>query len=808
MSTATETQRERAAMAVREFQRLRPTLQGFVRALTGSSTMTLEAGPTSGTTGQVVYLRPPIELAKRDPHDRARCDERDEWSLPACPACARSEAVYTTLFHEISHLVAGSLKVDSRRALREAALRGAQFGTPEYRRFIDERALPQPEFQGVNAYDFLIKIDPMLLGWIRAMDDARIDAASFRARPGVADMRWNQTTAILTRGVEVGGDYLPWSDRNIEEQFPIAALVATQGHPIDTFAPEIAATFALPEFAPLVGVIPSDTVHAAELAVAWLGALNALGLYDLPLPPPPAPEEESDEGDEQKGDADDAAGGQEDGQQPGEGGDGGDQGDGTGAGDDSGAGGGGDGPAEPDDDAGGGDGGGASDPGDAGDGDQSESGGDDAGAGEDAQPAAGSAGVGGADQQEGQVDGEAGAGLGEDLGSGDSAGGGAAAHGDPVADPALGDTGDADAGVQHPLNDSGVAEDADRGDQEDAGSSEVDAARELIERSFSGVDHATPEQVAAAVDAGSGHEQTEEIMHGGEPLPDAVIDGAIRQAEVFDSYSANVTGLTVNKPGEGEGLRTGRKWPHVPIADRVLAPSVMHARRVFSDSKLDKHQRNLRRGKLNQGALARRAPFGDDRVFKRTLRAEGIDFEVVIGLDISGSTRDGCIRLIKQAGEGLANVLHRVGVDFALYGHTTNKPTNWHDFEQVMYPVKRATDPWGAQQREYLAALPPLAGSLDGHNLQFYRKLLDRSRARKKLLVYFTDGEIPEINAREERRIIEEEANLFKKRGYSILGVGIGNDSPKKFGLDTIRIDSGDDIFTVIKEIEKRITTT
>jgi len=343
--------------------------------------------------------------------------------------------------------------------------------------------------------------------------------------------------------------------------------------------------------------------------------------------------------------------------------------------------------------------------------------------------------------------------------------------------------------------------DSDRDGSEDA--------RDLLERHFSGIEHSSPDEVAEAVDAGSGHQEHAEVMHGGsKPLADEVLEVAINHAMFFDSFSGQVTGLLVQRPGEGRAYKGHRRWRHTPTPERALAPSVMRARRVFSDSKLDKHQRNLRRGKLNQSALARRAPFDDDRVFKRTIRAEGVDFEVVIGLDISYSTTDGAIFMIKQAAEGLATVLHRVGVSFAVYGHTTDDPYSWSEHRQTIYPIKESEQPWGPEQKRLLADIAPVAGSLDGHNLEFYRKLLDRSRARKKLLVYFTDGEIPETNHNEEKVILERETKIFAKRGYSVLGVGIKNDSPKKFGLDTVRIDSGDDIVTVIREIEKRITTT
>lgn len=340
------------------------------------------------------------------------------------------------------------------------------------------------------------------------------------------------------------------------------------------------------------------------------------------------------------------------------------------------------------------------------------------------------------------------------------------------------------------------------GDAAAAGEETPALTRADLEEQFADVQHVTPGQIEQDFEAASGHDDGKHLVDGDWPVSDEVIEVAIAQAESFDDYSADVDGLIVTAPGDGVAFRQNPAF-HIAVDPSVLAPSVMRARRVFSDSKLDRDVRNLRRGKIHAGSLAKRVPFGDDRVFKRRLRAEGIDFEVVIGLDVSYSTSDGCIRLIKAAGEALANVLHRVGVDFSLYAHTT---TRGHPLSQVMNPVKRVTDPWGPQQQELLARLSPVSGSLDGHNLEFYRKLLQRSRARQKLIVYFTDGQIPDTNRAEEKVIIEREVKMLDRLGYSFLAVGIGNDSPKKYGLDTIRIDQADDIVTVVKEIEKRIT--
>ncbi|URG17455.1 hypothetical protein Mbo2_085 [Rhodococcus phage Mbo2] len=319
-------------------------------------------------------------------------------------------------------------------------------------------------------------------------------------------------------------------------------------------------------------------------------------------------------------------------------------------------------------------------------------------------------------------------------------------------------------------------------------------------------EHQSPEDIAAAMDQVSGH------AHGEELNGDATrkeMENAIGQATHFDEISEKIHGINIFK--DGQGLAWGNrvagrnaKAPHVPVPESVISGSVMRARKVFSDSKLDKHERNLRSGKLNGAVLGKRAALGDDRLFKRRHRAEGVSWEVVIGMDVSGSTDDGAIYIIKKSAEAMANVLHRVGIPFSVYAHTTGLEIGRMSLD--LYSVKDPRGPWSDQQKAALAGLYATGGSLDGHNMEFYRKILDRSTARRKLILYFTDGEIPASNPVEELQVMQRELKLIRARKYDVLAVGVGTESPKKFGLDTVAIRDGHDIVTLVKALEKRLT--
>lgn len=286
-------------------------------------------------------------------------------------------------------------------------------------------------------------------------------------------------------------------------------------------------------------------------------------------------------------------------------------------------------------------------------------------------------------------------------------------------------------------------------------------------------------------------------------IDDRDLNIIIKQSQDYDEYCASIDALTYLNPLDAR--KDGTKLVDEP--DMInLAPAMLHARRVFSDSKLDKHVRNLKTGKLDAGVLGRRAWNNDPRLFRKTLRAEGIDFEVCIGLDMSSSTNwNGAFKSIVEIGYYTAEMLNRIGVNFSLYGHKTGRGDNNGYLCQVLMPVKTINDPWGKIQKKKILSLTPGGGSLDGHNLEMYRKILQRSKAKKKLLIYFTDGRIPETNRSEEIPIVQREVKKLNQLGIAMLGVGLETDSPKEIGMDTIKVDGSSELTIVLKEIEKRI---
>lgn len=758
---------DRAAVAVREMTAMLPNLTGYVRALTGRRDAVVKIGTVTCTDGKVVYLRPPMALADPKVHDRRLCDRRDGARL-RCPACARSEEVYASVYHEVSHITSGSLDRGPVQSLLAGVVDMAEvYGTAAFARWIAAQ-IPQALARAngpATVHAVAGSISPHLAALTAIADDVRIDRNSFAARAGVEMIAWYQSELILADGIEgADGTRTRWSEQQPASQLAVGLIFRDQEHELEErLATAVAERLAAADLDEIDDEIElTDNGASLRRAVAWLARFNATGHW--PIPELDEYQDEQDGHDEQD-------------EQSGEPGDAGDSDSAHDQGQDT------SGDAEP--------------------GTGGAPGADQAGAGSDADPDPAEP-AGDTDVDGNASDGTDGDGAEPgDAAPSDAAGGGADAGERASGDPAAGSP-DADpTGADQPNDGAGNG----RGDGTPGAAPGAVGAGEPAP-----VDR---DALTDAVDVATGHAQFHALERGDEDhaMPSIEqLESAISQAEHFDAVSATIAGLRVHRPGEGIALDTGAHnrlrrtatAAHLSVDERLLAGPVQRARKAFSNSRLDRHLRSQRKGRIDPSALGNRGWGEDDRVFRRRLRAEGIDYEVVIGMDVSHSTDDGAIYLIKRSAEAMATVLHRIGVPFAVWAHTTT-PFISDRMWQEMYPIKQPGEPWGAPARARLGRLYATGGSLDGHNLEFYRKQLAGSRARRKLVLYYTDGEIPATNRREETQLMSREVREYERAGVAILGVGIGTDSPKRFGLDTVRIDTAEDVTTVLRALETRL---
>jgi hypothetical protein len=305
---------------------------------------------------------------------------------------------------------------------------------------------------------------------------------------------------------------------------------------------------------------------------------------------------------------------------------------------------------------------------------------------------------------------------------------------------------------------------------------------------------------------------------------DNAMEIAVIQGLYFETPSTNIRGVRENRYGK-ESVGMANSWEQAeryatkrdriergidgdfdPTED-ILGPALLHMRVVFADNQRGKNTTHLKSGRVNAKVLGKRAPVQDPRLFKKRTQPGKKDYFVVIGVDISGSTSGLNLVLTKKAVMAQATLLSRMGIKFAIYAHTgcLSRDAAGRDMDLDIYMVKEPDEPWTEATKDRLRKLSAYIVNLDGHALEYLRKVADRSNATDKIILYYSDGKMPAENAEEELVILQREIKLCAKKGYTLLGVGIRTDSPRRHGLDTVQVDEDSDLVKVVRHIEKRL---
>jgi hypothetical protein len=448
------------------------------------------------------------------------------------------------------------------------------------------------------------------------------------------------------------------------------------------------------------------------------------------------------------------------------------------------------------------------------------------------------------------TDGEGAEGSGQE-----SEGGGDEGNSDKPADAeSEGGTTD-DSAEEQPGERTGTGDGSDGGAGGGAGSAEADEARDGgpdegdEPANFSS---ATLEELVAAIQAGSLHEMfddesTDNFASGQSVLnkhPDpieaemwaaALLVAALR-SHWFEGPSEEVGGVHIIEYGENKGIagfnaanvnKTDLTPPH-----SIVGPVVNKGRITFSPNKRTRNQTGLKSGKVNPRALSR-IPSGADDLFRKRHVAAKRSYHVIITMDVSGSTASEApsehfpdqttLEMMQRSVFAQAEALAKLNISFEVWAHTADwflaaeertehftKKGGWDELPPMdvwLLQVKTPGDKWNDDARQRMHALQPLGGNLDGHTLQIMRKRADEMRRKftDVIICYYTDGAMPASNAQEEGRILKDETALCKRKGYPLLAVAAGTDSPKAWGFDTVRIDSDKDLPKVMEQLERVI---
>lgn len=802
---------------------IRTQFEPLAQVLTRKSATKVVPHPSSSfTDGKKISLRVPLELGRDTEHTKHLCGVRDEDGAMYCPACYVLDDAVATVAHEISHIVYDSFtEIDS--ATIEAIFEGTLKPRIEA---VDPTKVASVRY-GIllskTAMEVASKCDAWLPMVTNALEDVFVNESMYASRPGFRDPIRGTTIRTIMKGfLQLDGTVNEWKDspkdaRAIMVAYAIAADIEKVIPSISEGLEEVIADEKLRD---AVTKIHSKVTaqQRLELALQTLEILRSHGLCidnrSIVFAPPTFSKDAPPSDDGEAGESDDGEPGEEAGDMPGaeddplaekeKGKGGASKEDDEEAGDE---------PTTEDDDQAG-----TSSPDDAD---------EDADDDDDEAPSEGS----GDDDTDEEADDAAGSDEGDDdtddkdddTDSSDAEG-----NDDTDADDKADDEGDDD--DKGDARDDDDTEDADFNDDdyshdgsepepghdedmpderdqdaddnpEEAGADSAKGSAKDVSMDDSDVDM---EEVEKALKAFMGHGDDEDEPEFEEQVDRELAKLLLDQADLFDDPSFNVRSVKLTKY---TGIR-----PENLDAERQKAPKdgeinpVLNELRVaFTANAKVGMQRNMKSGPKLDGAHLYRVALDDPRLFARRSVPKKRSWAVTIGMDMSGSTGYGISSVIKNGGYAMAELLTRLGIPFSMYGHSGNYTTDGRSLRLDMFHVKTFDDQWNAASKDRCLSLTSAHANLDGHTLEFYRRSIQERRETDKLIIYFTDGAMPAENYDEELTFLQRNIVKCQRQKIRLLGVGVGTDSPKRHGLDTVRYDSIKDLPNLIKELGKRL---
>lgn len=712
-----ETMAEKARLAYDVFMnQVVPWTRPVARVITGKD---VDVKPTAGgphTDGKTIFLTVDPRLADRTPHEKSVCGVLDHEGRPVCKACHIFESVLITCMHEISHITEQSfVDVDDAEFVEMMDRVLIEVPGPhgeKMRKRMTELRDSGRMFSGL--WETVAFVSPYLKTLLNALEDARINSAMYKARPGTHRMFHVFHMDTFNAGDENHG----WAQAHPDMQVLIAAYMKASGYELREgwFSPEViealndrALTRQLEQIVELRSV--RQVYRRCFPILERIRELGYCKIHD-----PDDDDDEPDEGGREKGDS------------------------------------------KPDADSSEGE----SMSGDASSGRMELS--------DDDKPAKERA-------EQPQKDGD------DDE------------HDD---DDQEGDDDDDDTDADSTSGGSG--------DDDDDTEQEPPAP--------------TPDEIDKAFKEFSGHDEQPEPESREEQRAkfeyEQAVEHLTRQGDVFDTPSSELTGLKVHKFNGGKLTAEGRQiWTYktptfTEVDQSIISPALLRARIVFSDNRKSKMEPNLKSGAIAASKLGLRAPVADPRLFEKRRQPGRKDYFVVIGLDMSGSTIGNVAETIKKAAFAQAELLDRLGIKFAMYAHTGLPDYGVHVRRGYTIGVdiaelKAAHEPW----KDCKVRVGRLGGSqanLDGHTIEFYRKRMAESNATERILLYYTDGEMPAENYTEEKAVLLRELDLMKRMNMKFMGVGVDTDSPRQYGLETVEIHSVRDLRKVVDALEVKLT--
>lgn len=818
-----------ARRAITEARRHLSTWEKFARVISRNPKLQMVLSATDNKTdGKKIWIKVPVELGESLYHDRALCGKRDEDKIQRCPSCHQKEKVFTVVIHEVAHAVFETyMKMsdkDKEMALAKALDSERDSHLSDKSLAALTRAVQINLDMDHGYYSTAAVINPYMGMIMNVLEDVRVNTEMQAARQGTVDMFSALYADIFKNGSRsLNGSVSLIGEGPINFQMVMGVYCYISGydllHFLDPQAVEDLKDEQLCEIMDRVKTARSVR-DVYRNAFPLLKRMRELGYLLTPDANEEEPDSESEENDVESDDDDgsdssdaepneDSSEGESDtedksdaGSEEDSSGDSDDDDEGFGDNDD--------GeecedlsdptPSEPDDDS----------PDLDSESEPSDGSGDEESQHEESD-----------DESDSSSDpsGNASADPSNSAGSEDS---GSEASDSPAGDSEqLGDShsssvpktdsfhgGEAGGPREESGEEPGMGEeprdDSPGYSQEDQ---EADGTPDEVEKffkKFSGHGDEVEEDDEIPTEVAEALKKLEEILT-------EAIEIALNQMDYFEAMSRNISGVKICRPEDKEmgwaeeGYADFLRDVEINVPESILSPSLNKLRLLFTENRARKNQRNLKKGKLNTRALAKKIPVGDDRIFRKRVIPSVRSHEVVIGLDVSGSTSMGDrLKIIKEGALAKGELLNRLGIPFSMYAHSGSYDLNGMCL--AIMEVKTVKEAWGDVQRQAVRDLISYSANIDGHTLEFYRKIIQRSSADQKLILYYTDGDMPAENYSEELEILQREIAICRQLGIELVGVGVKTDSPKQHGLDTVILNGVHDVPKVIDELRERLS--
>lgn len=340
-----------------------------------------------------------------------------------------------------------------------------------------------------------------------------------------------------------------------------------------------------------------------------------------------------------------------------------------------------------------------------------------------------------------------------------------------------------------------------------AGTSADKAEEVLAESEGAETPASSPEAEARArAEAEARREELAKGLHiagGHDPATDeaeALDKAALERALTLDEHgyaededlTKGITGIkryATDKNGFTSGGEPLSSYVDLSDAERAINTVMPEMRQVLAVNGRTGFTPNQRAGRIDTRNLYRTAT-GTTRVFGRYSTPETRDYLFVVALDCSGSMSSGYsadAKLQKSLAYASGETLNRLGVPFIMFGYT-GRPSGG-GYQIQIQDVRAENQPWDKDAVERLAGLHPVAANLDGSTMQYARirgRNATRSPKTEVIVIYMNDGGMPAENSRNEQHIIAKEVRDQHKNNVRYVGVGLNSRDAGEAGLELV----------------------